>query len=132
MQTIRRLHIYLMMAVTLGLSAFGLMTLLEVGSISSGQAFGGRELLGIDADEVRQRLSLALPFVLIAGPIWWLHWKLASRSVRTSTSRTTNGNPGAGSLLRRRCSCRPVCHGVDPHLPWPLDRRMDGRSADSA
>ena len=85
MQTIRRLYIYLMMAVSLGLAAFGLMTLLEVGIDQIWQSFGGRELLGIDSDEVRQRLSLALPFVLIAGPIWWLHWRLASRAVSTST-----------------------------------------------
>ncbi|MEZ4522057.1 MAG: DUF5671 domain-containing protein [Thermomicrobiales bacterium] len=80
MQTIRRLYVYIMLAVSLAMAAFGVVSLLELGINEIWTVLSGEDLMDIGPNDVRQRLSFALPFVAIAVPIWFLHWRIANRS----------------------------------------------------
>ncbi len=84
MQTVRRLYLYLMSGVTLGVLAFGLQSVLVVAfdalGLDRGSAFS-------DPDSNRQQLSLAAALIGVGLPVWAIHWGLAQRGLRQAAER---------------------------------------------
>lgn len=78
MQTVRRLYLYLMSGVTLGVLAFGLRSVLVVAFDALGLD-RGVVLPGPDSD--RQQLSLAAALIGVGLPVWAIHWGLAQRGL---------------------------------------------------
>lgn len=77
MQTARRLYVYLIAGVSLGVLVVGAASLVGI----------GLEQLGLSAtdagrDPVGERLTQAAAFVAVGLPVWLIHWFLAERSVR--------------------------------------------------
>jgi hypothetical protein len=82
MQIARRLYVYLIAGVSLGVLVVGLSMLLGV-------LF---ERLGIDTGAFNgqttgERLTLATALVAVSLPVWLIHWLLAERSVRPDQSQ---------------------------------------------
>ena len=81
MQTARRLYVYLLSGISLGVLVTGVTLLLTVlfdrlGLGSTGDlVFGGEET-------TRQQLTLASALIAVSLPVWLLHWLAAERSVR--------------------------------------------------
>ncbi len=81
MQTARRLYIYAMTGIGLGVLVFGLSTLLTVLferlglAPADGPNFGG-------ADATGQQLTLAFAVVTVSLPLWLIHWFVAERGIR--------------------------------------------------
>ena len=82
MQLARRLYLYFIAAVSLLALAIGLTNLLELLIGALRDAAGGPNLLAGDADAVRRDLSIFAAIVIVALPIWLLHWWLAERGLR--------------------------------------------------
>lgn len=79
MQTARRLYLYLLAGIGLGVLVAGVSLLLT----TLFQALGldaGYEISGGQA--VRERLTLATAMSAVALPVWLIHWFLAERGVR--------------------------------------------------
>lgn len=85
MQTARRLYLYIMAGIGLGVLVAGvsllLTTLLEAIGIDSGSVFSGEQAS-------RERLTLATAMTAVALPVWLIHWFVAERGVQ-------EGRPGA-------------------------------------
>ncbi|HEX7171662.1 MAG TPA: DUF5671 domain-containing protein [Candidatus Limnocylindria bacterium] len=85
MQTARRLYLYLMAGIGLGVLVAGisllLTTLLEAIGIDSGAVFSGDQAS-------RERLTLATAMTVVALPVWLIHWFVAERGAE-------EGRPGA-------------------------------------
>jgi hypothetical protein len=85
MQTARRLYLYVMAGIGLGVLVAGvsllLTTLLEAIGIDSGSVFSGEQAS-------RERLTLATAMTAVALPVWLIHWFVAERGVQ-------EGRPGA-------------------------------------
>lgn len=79
--TLRRLYVYFILAVSLIFLAVGLVNLLDLIGDFLFELAGGNGWLRDDSDWTREQLSLYLPFVIIAGPVWLFHWWLAERSL---------------------------------------------------
>jgi hypothetical protein len=79
MQTARRLYLYLLSGIGLGVLVSGISLLLTAlfGALGlgSGPTFGGDTAL-------RERLTLATALTVVALPVWLIHWLAAERSVR--------------------------------------------------
>ena len=79
MQTARRLYLYLLAGIGLGVLVWGvsllLTTLLQVLGLGGGELLSGEET-------VRERLSLATATSAVALPVWIIHWFVADRGVR--------------------------------------------------
>ena len=79
MQTARRLYLYLLAGIGLGVLVSGasllLTTLLQAVGLGGGQVFAGEQA-------VRERLTLATAMSAVALPVWLIHWFLAERGVR--------------------------------------------------
>ena len=96
MDLVRRIYLYAMSAVALGVLAFGLQVLLTVllhaiglrGSLISGE---------FDGD--RQALSLAIALVGVGLPVWAVHWYLVERGLSGS---------GPGSESERSSALRAL------------------------
>jgi hypothetical protein len=82
LRTVRQLYIYAVAAATLAIAAVGAVNLLVLGIDRILTAISGEGWIQDSGDWQRQRLSLYLPFVVIATPIWYLHWRMAQRAVR--------------------------------------------------
>lgn len=82
MDTVRRLYLYAMSAVSLAVLAYGLQTLLTVALHGLGLR-AGVPVFG-DGSGDRQALSLAIALVGVGLPVWAIHWWLVERSVRRS------------------------------------------------
>ncbi|MEZ4572373.1 MAG: DUF5671 domain-containing protein, partial [Thermomicrobiales bacterium] len=111
MQTIRRLYVYIMLAVSLAMAAFGVVSLLELGINEIWTVLSGEDLMDIGPNDVRQRLSFALPFVAIAVPIWFLHWRIANRSGPSADERQS-WVPGNVLRSGRRSAAHGLADGV--------------------
>ena len=80
MQTVRRLYVYLLSGISLGVLAYGLIVLLDVifGQLGIGQG----TLIGRDGDNwARQQLSLAAALIGVGLPVWGIHWWFAERGL---------------------------------------------------
>jgi hypothetical protein len=79
MQTARRLYLYLLSGIGLGVLVSGisllLTTLFGALGLGSGPTFGGDTAL-------RERLTLATALTVVALPVWLIHWLAAERGVR--------------------------------------------------
>jgi hypothetical protein len=80
MQAARRLYVYLMAGVSLGVLVSGLSLLLAVALESLGLS-AGDPLFGGEAAS-RERLTVASAMTVVSLPVWLIHWFLAERSVR--------------------------------------------------
>ncbi len=80
MQTARRLYVYLLSGISLGVLVTGVSMLLTVLLQSVGLSFGGPPLGG--GDVTGQQLTLALALTVVSLPVWLIHWLVAERSVR--------------------------------------------------
>lgn len=87
MQTVRRLYVYLMSGISLGVLAVGLSMLVTVLFDRLGLGPTGDVLFGRD-ESIRQQLTLASAMTAVSLPVWLIHWFLAERSV-------TPGRPGS-------------------------------------
>jgi hypothetical protein len=79
MQTARRLYLYLLAGIGLGVLVSGVTLLLTTLFHAVGLG-GGQVLAGEQA--VRERLTLATAMSAVALPVWLIHWFLAERAVR--------------------------------------------------
>jgi len=79
MQTARRLYLYLLAGIGLGILVSGvsllLTTLFQAAGLSGGQVLSGE-------DAVRERLTLATAMTVVSLPVWLIHWFVAERAVR--------------------------------------------------
>lgn len=92
MQTIRRLYVYLMSGISLGVLAAGLIGLFSLLFSELGLT-GGDPLFSGGGNPVAERLSLSAALTGVALPVWLLHWWLAERSLASA-------NPAAESERR--------------------------------
>ena len=76
----RRLYVYFIAAVSLAMWAFGLASLLSLALSRIAEAWGG-SVVQESPESVRQQLSLFAAFVIVAFPVWLLHWWLAERAL---------------------------------------------------
>lgn len=79
MQTARRLYVYLLSGISLGVLVTGLSLLLTVLFETVGLA---GETMFDGGDATRQRLTLAAALTVVSLPVWLIHWAFAERSVR--------------------------------------------------
>lgn len=80
MQTARRLYLYLLSGIGLGVLVSGLTLLLTI--LLEQLGLGPRGELGFGGDDpVRQQLTLASALTVVALPVWLLHWRVVERSV---------------------------------------------------
>jgi hypothetical protein len=80
MQTARRLYIYLLTGISLGVLVAGLSMLLTVLLERIGLGPSGAQVSG--GDVIGQQLTLASALVVVSLPTWLIHWSAAERSVR--------------------------------------------------
>src|SRR6266542_3955961 len=84
MQDARRIYLYLLSAISLGVLATGLFLLLHV--LLDALGVGRGTPLG-DGGTDRQQLSLALALAGVGFPVWGVHWWLAERGLRPDAPR---------------------------------------------
>ncbi|HUZ00589.1 MAG TPA: DUF5671 domain-containing protein [Thermomicrobiaceae bacterium] len=80
MQTVRRVYVYFMAAVSLVALAAGVANLLRLALDQLGVALGIGLVLS-EPGAVRQDVSLYAAMAIVALPIWLVHWWLAERAV---------------------------------------------------
>jgi hypothetical protein len=79
MQTVRRLYMYLMSGITLGVLLVGLNILLTVVFHALGL---GRGAFAGGSDNDREQLSLAIALIVVGLLVWTVHWLFVERSLR--------------------------------------------------
>ena len=92
MQTVRRLYLYLMSGISLGVLLVGLNILLTV--VLHALGIGRGELLG-GSESDRQALSLAAALIVVGLLVWGVHWLLVERSLRADNPQR-DAERGAG------------------------------------
>jgi hypothetical protein len=85
MQTARRLYVYLLTGVGLGVLVAGLSMLLTVLFEQVGLGRSGAALFGGD-ETTRLQLTLASALTTVSLPVWLIHWFVAERSIRPGRS----------------------------------------------
>lgn len=78
MQTVRRIYLYVMSGVTLGVVGVGLSVLLEVILTSSGAL---RHPYGNFGGDSRQMVSQAIALLGVGVPVWAVHWWFVQRGL---------------------------------------------------
>lgn len=76
----RRLYVYFIAAVSLGMVVIGLSNLLGLAFMRINEALGGA-VIQRSPESVRRELSLYVALLIVALPVWLLHWWLAERAV---------------------------------------------------
>lgn len=79
MQVVRRLYLYAMSGITLGVIAYGLVILLRV---LLDPIFPNRDVEFEPFADARQQLSQAIAMLGVGFPAWAVHWWLVQRSLR--------------------------------------------------
>lgn len=92
MQTVRRLYLYLMSGISLGVLLVGLNILLTV--VLHALGIGRGELVG-GSEGDRQALSLAAALIVVGLLVWGVHWLLVERSLRPDNPQR-DAERGAG------------------------------------
>lgn len=82
MQTARRLYVYLISGVSLGVLVTGASMLLGVAL----EQVGLGPIVDDRGQTTGERLTLATALVVVAVPVWLIHWFVAERSVRPDAS----------------------------------------------
>lgn len=77
-----RVYIYTVAAATLLIAAIGCVQLLDLGLSKLLTSITGATWNDGGADWERRQLSISLPLIAIASPIWWLHWRMAQHALR--------------------------------------------------
>jgi hypothetical protein len=98
MQTVRRLYLYVMSGITLGVLLVGLNLLLSVVLRELGVGSGSTVILGDSSDSNRQQLSAAAAAIGVGLPVWFIHWLVIERSVdpRRATAEAERGSSVRG------------------------------------
>jgi hypothetical protein len=99
MQTIRRLYLYFIAAVSLTMLAVGLVNLLDLAASQLWAVLGWTQVVRSGAESLREQVSLFTALVVPALPIWLLHWWLAERAVQ---------QPGPAAESERRSTVRAL------------------------
>ena len=94
MQTIRRLYMYVLSGITLGMLLVGLTLLLEVTLAALGI---GRGVLADAGTGDRERLSVAAALVGVGLPVWGIHWFFVERGLQ---ARNPHADAERGSVAR--------------------------------
>jgi hypothetical protein len=81
MQTLRRLYLYVLSGITLGMLSVGLTLLLEVTLAALGL---GRGALADGGAGDRERLSVAAALVGVGLPVWGIHWFFVERGLQAA------------------------------------------------
>jgi hypothetical protein len=92
----RRLYVYFIAAVSLGMVAIGLSNLLGLAFMRIGEAVG-TSVRTQSPESVRREVSLYAALLIVALPIWLFHWWLAERAVHRPGS---DGEAERTSALR--------------------------------
>ena len=92
MQTVRRIYLYLMSGIALGVLLVGLNILLSV--VFHAIGLGRGDLVG-GGESDRQALSLAAALIVVGLLVWAVHWLLVSEA---SVPRTRITTPSAARL----------------------------------
>ncbi len=90
MSSIRRVFIYIICLITLGIFAAGIRTLLF---LLFDTLFAGPASVG-QPNFIQQQLSLGLAMLIIGGPLWFFFWRNAQRNTRNNTIEI-------GSVIRK-------------------------------
>ncbi len=93
MHAVRRLYTYFIVAVSLAVLSVGVANLIRL-ALEQAWPAGGASLAPADSEALRRQLSLYVALVVVALPIWAVHWWLAQRA---------RGRPGAAGE-EERCS----------------------------
>lgn len=80
MQTVRRLYLYLISGVSLAIIALGMVNLFGLAFDALLSGVTGHDWVQGGPDWERNRLSLYVPLVAIATPIWLFHWRMIQRA----------------------------------------------------
>jgi hypothetical protein len=80
MQTIRRVYMYLMSGITLGVLLVGMNMLFTVVFHALGLSRG---IFAGGSDSDREQLSLAIALIVVGLLVWTVHWLFVERSLRT-------------------------------------------------
>ncbi|MEW6033276.1 MAG: DUF5671 domain-containing protein [Chloroflexota bacterium] len=94
MSTVRRAYFYAVSLVTLVVSSWGIGILLRLLL----DLLFSRTTISVTPGFFRDQLSLGLAMVVIAGPIWFIHWRVAQRHACCDSGE-------AGAALRKLHLC---------------------------
>jgi hypothetical protein len=92
MLLIRRLYVYLICGVSLTVLAIGFINLLELAMLQTWDSISGTRLIEGTGTDVRRDVSLFLALIVVALPIWVLHWYLAERWARLEGEQSDRGS----------------------------------------
>jgi hypothetical protein len=109
MLTARRLYVYFVAAVSLGMVIIGLSRLLGLAFARIGDALGG-SVIQQSPDAVRRELSLYVALLIVALPVWLLHWWLAERALH---------RPGIAGEQERTSALRALYLTLALAVPLP-------------
>jgi hypothetical protein len=105
----RRLYVYFIAAVSLGMVVIGLSNLFGLALARVGESLGG-SVIQRSPDSVRRELSLYVAVLIVALPVWLLHWWLAERAVH---------RPGAAGESERASALRALYLTLAMAVPLP-------------
>lgn len=101
MQAARRLYLYVMSGITLGVVAWGMVLLARVAlrDLLPGPSYGGDPYAEDPYfyDNSREQLSQAIAMLGVGAPVWAIHWWLVHRGLRASNP---DRDAERGSALR--------------------------------
>ncbi len=97
MSLVQRAYVYLVALVAVHMVVLGVANLLRVlaelalGATSGG--FSGLPFLFADVSRARElyreQASLAIALLLVGGPAWWIHFRMAERAARSPEERAS-------------------------------------------
>jgi hypothetical protein len=105
----RRLYVYFVAAVSLGMVIVGLSRLLGLAFARIGDALGA-SVIQQSPESVRRELSLYVALLIVALPVWLLHWWLAERAVH---------RPGISGEQERTSALRALYLTLALAVPLP-------------
>jgi hypothetical protein len=110
LEVARRIYLYVIAAVGLTLLGIGLSNLLELAFSQLDEDWRDANLLVGGAGDIRRQVSAHVAMLLVALPIWMIHWYFAERAVarddseRRSTVRSSASSPRCAIWCTGSCS----------------------------